>query len=127
MSFAVTLDARSCSSCPLALLVAYLIVQRQRRKYAVRFTSVDLLASVAPAVPAGSGTSPPRSLVVACSLLGRSVSPDPTTKVKVPKQQGTIMLAIDTSGSMAATDVAPTRLAAAEGRGRAVRQGFPPG
>ena len=32
---------------PIALLVAYFIVQHQRSKYAVRFTSVDLLDSVA--------------------------------------------------------------------------------
>ena len=36
---------------PLALLVAYLVAQRARRKYALRFTSVDLLASVAPRRP----------------------------------------------------------------------------
>ena len=36
---------------PLALLVAYVLVQRSRRKYALRFTSVDLLASVAPRRP----------------------------------------------------------------------------
>ena len=36
---------------PLVLLVAYIIVQRSRRKYALRFTSVDLLASVAPRRP----------------------------------------------------------------------------
>ena len=36
---------------PLVLLVAYILVQRSRRKYALRFTSVDLLASVAPRRP----------------------------------------------------------------------------
>ena len=36
---------------PLALLIAYVVAQRARRKYAVRFTSVDLLASVAPKRP----------------------------------------------------------------------------
>ena len=45
---------------PLVLLVAYLLVQRSRRKYALRFTSVDLLASVAPRRPGGNATSRPR-------------------------------------------------------------------
>ena len=41
---------------PVAMVVAYLFVQRRRRSYAVRFTNVDLLDSVAPECPGGAGT-----------------------------------------------------------------------
>jgi len=44
---------------PLGLLLGYLAAHRARQKTAVRFTSVDMLASVAPRRPAGNATSPP--------------------------------------------------------------------
>lgn len=95
------------------LLVAYVIVQRQRRKYAVRFTNVDLLASVAPKHPGWR-----RHLAAAFLLLGLALSvvafAQPTWPTKVPRERATVMLAFDVSQSMAAEDIKPTRLEAAE-------------
>ncbi len=54
---------------PVALLVAYLVVQQLRRKAVVRFTSVDMLASVAPRRPGWQRHIPAAALLAALVLL----------------------------------------------------------
>lgn len=95
-----------------ALVVAYLVMQRRRRRYAVRYTSLDLLDKVAPKragwrrhVPAALAGLATAALVVGLAR--------PTVDQTVSAQDGVVMLAIDTSLSMDATDVAPSRLDAA--------------
>ena len=111
---------------PLLLLGAYLLVQRSRRKYAVRFTSVDLLASVAPRRPGWQRhISAVLMLVALCTLIVGLARPQHDERVA--RKRGTIMLAIDTSGSMSATDVNPSRLAAAEDAARRFVDKLPTG
>jgi Ca-activated chloride channel family protein len=111
---------------PLALLVAYLLAQRSRRKHALRFTSVDLLASVAPRRAGWQRHIGALLLLLAVVFLVVGFA-EPTRTIKVPKEHGVIMMAIDSSGSMAATDVAPTRLAAAIDAGKRFVDALPPG
>ena len=111
---------------PIVLLVAYLLIQRARRKYTLRFTSVDLLESVAPRRP-GWQRHVSVALMLAALLALVVGFAKPATTQKVPKQRGIIMLAIDTSGSMAATDVAPSRLAAAVAAAQNFVAAVPPG
>ena len=111
---------------PLALLLAYVIAQRSRRKYALRFTSVDLLASVAPRRPGWQRHVSAALMLAAVSVLVLAFA-RPTTTKKVARQRGTVLLAIDTSGSMAATDVTPSRLVAAEAAARRFIAGLPSG
>lgn len=98
---------------PVLLGVVYAIVQRRRRRYAVRFTSVDLLASVAPRRPGWQRHVPAALMLSALAVLAVSIA-HPTTSRKVARNRATIMLALDTSASMSASDVSPTRLQAAE-------------
>jgi len=111
---------------PLALLVAYVVAQRARRKYALRFTSVDLLASVAPRRPGWQRHVSAALMLCAVAALAFGFA-RPTSTKKVARQRGTILLAIDTSGSMAATDVSPSRLVSAQAAARRFVSGLPAG
>jgi Ca-activated chloride channel family protein len=111
---------------PTALLIAYIVAQRARRKYALRFTSVDLLASVAPKRPGWQRHVSAVLMLAAVAALAFGFA-KPTGTKKVARQRGTIILAIDTSGSMAATDVAPSRLVAAQAAARNFIAGLPKG
>jgi Ca-activated chloride channel homolog len=97
----------------------YLWAQRRRSKYAVRFTNLDLLANIAPRRPSWRRHLPPFLYLgaIAALLIGLA---RPTMVVAVPREDATVLLTMDVSGSMKATDVEPTRLDAA----RAAAQTF---
>jgi Ca-activated chloride channel family protein len=111
---------------PALLLVAYLLAQRARQKAAIRFTSVDLLASVAPRRPGWQRHIPAAALLAALVLLVVAFA-QPTRTARTPRQRATVILDLDISGSMAATDVAPSRLAAAQEQARQFVEALPPG
>jgi Ca-activated chloride channel family protein len=97
----------------LAVAAAYVWRQLHRRSYAMRFTNVDLLRTLAPKglgwrrhAAAGAFLL---SLVALATGLAR-----PAIDTKQPLERATIMLAIDVSLSMQANDVAPSRLQAAQ-------------
>jgi Ca-activated chloride channel family protein len=111
---------------PLALLAAYFLAQRSRRKAAVRFSSVDLLASVAPRRPAWQRHLPAAAFLLALVIFIFAFA-EPARLVRTPKQRATVVLTLDTSGSMIATDISPDRLAAAEQAARNFVQALPQG
>jgi Ca-activated chloride channel family protein len=111
---------------PVVLLLAYLAVQRARQKVVVRFTSVDMLASVAPRRPGWQRHVPAAGLFLALVLLVLGFA-QPAQAERTPKQRATVILTIDTSNSMIATDVRPTRLAAAQSAARGFVKKLPAG
>lgn len=97
---------------PIGLAVAYLILQRRRARYALRFSSVDLFDGVAPNRPGWRRHLAAGAYLAALGLLVFGMA-RPVIATQVPNTP-TIMLAVDVSYSMNATDVSPNRLAAAE-------------
>ena len=93
-------------------LVAYLLAQRRRRKYVVRFTNLDLLENVVADSPRWRRHVPAALALLALTALVIGIA-RPQVAVAVPREEATVILAMDSSGSMTATDVAPDRMTAA--------------
>jgi Ca-activated chloride channel family protein len=96
-----------------AAIVAYRLATRRRMEYAVRYTNVDVLASVVATgrpwrrwLMAGAFLL---ALATLCAALSR-----PHVHRLVVNDNATVVLVLDVSGSMEAQDVRPTRLAAAQ-------------
>ena len=104
----------------------YIVVQRLRRKRTMRFSNLELLDSVAPKRQGWPRHVPAALLIVSLILLTFSLA-GPTAEQKVPRNRATVMLVIDVSLSMESTDVAPTRLKAAQDAARSFAEGLTPG
>ena len=108
------------------LVGAYAWQQRRRPQTStVRFANFELLKAVAPKRRAWRRHAPAALLAVALTglLLGYA---RPSGAVQVPKEAATVMLVIDTSASMMATDVDPSRLEAAITAAQAFVDDLPP-
>ena len=96
---------------PSLFAVLYLLRQRRRRSYVVRFTDPELIETVAPRRPGLRRHLVAAVYLMACGLLVIATA-RPALATEVPNEP-TVVLAFDTSLSMEATDVAPSRLVAA--------------
>lgn len=108
-----------------ALLAAYVVVSLRRKKYVARFSNLELLGSVAPRRPGWRRHLTFALLLVGLTVLTLGVA-RPSAAVQVPRDRATVMLAIDVSLSMEATDVLPSRIEAAKKAGTTFVHLLPP-
>ncbi len=95
------------------LVGLYVVVQVARQKRILRFANMELLESVAPKRPSRWRHLPAILLVASLVLLTVAMA-GPQNDVRTPRNRAVVMLVIDVSQSMRATDVEPSRLAAAQ-------------
>jgi Ca-activated chloride channel family protein len=99
------------------LILAYIWAQRRRQKYALRFANLSLVKQAMGRGPGIRRHIPPALFLIGMSAMIVGMA-RPMMTIKTPSQEGTIILVIDTSGSMAADDVHPTRMEAAKAAAR---------
>jgi Ca-activated chloride channel family protein len=96
-----------------ALVVGYVLMQRRPARYAVRYTNLDVLASVAGGSQAWRRHAGLAVFLLALAALLMGFARPKVTRL-ADREEATIVLVIDVSGSMSAKDVKPTRLEAAQ-------------
>ena len=96
-----------------ALVLLYRWLLRRRKRSTVRLASLALVRQAMGTGPGWRRHIPPALLLLSIAVL-LLASARPVVKLKLPSQQETIILAMDVSGSMRATDVLPNRLVASQ-------------
>jgi Ca-activated chloride channel homolog len=100
------------------LLVGYLLLQRRRKRLAVRYASLAMVKDAIGSSGSARRHLPPL-LFLAALLLLLLATARPVTVITLPAQHETVVLAIDVSGSMRATDIEPSRIEAAQAAAKA--------
>ncbi|HET6532890.1 MAG TPA: VWA domain-containing protein [Actinoplanes sp.] len=109
------------------IVVAGLYVYRQlrRRSYAMKFTNVDLLRTLAPKGLGWRRHAAAGAFLLSLAALGTAMA-RPSVDREQPLERATVMLAIDVSLSMEADDVQPNRIEAAQEAAKQFVQELPP-
>ena len=111
----------------IPLLLALLALARRRQaRYAVRFSNVDLLAQVVRESRSVWRFLPLALLCAALAALAVGLA-RPSVAVATARQQGTVILALDRSGSMLADDVSPDRISASSAAAKSFVKDLPDG
>ena len=107
-----------------SLVLAYILLLRRKRKNAVRYASLYMVKEALGAGPGFRRHVPPLLLLIGFTIMILAVA-RPAAVVTLPSQRGTVILAMDISGSMRAEDVEPNRLIASQRAARAFVAGQP--
>lgn len=110
----------------VALGAAYVWNELRRRRNTMRFTNLGVLEKIAPKRPGKLRHAPIALILVALTCLVIALA-GPLATEQVPRNRATVMLAIDVSLSMRATDVSPSRLQTAEQAATEFVDQLPPG
>lgn len=107
------------------LVLLYLLIQRRRRRLAAGYGSLGRMQA-----ENGRGVSwrrhvPPAFFLLSLTALIVGLA-RPQAQVSLPRLEGTVILAFDVSGSMAADDIKPTRLEAAKAAAQEFVRAEPP-
>jgi Ca-activated chloride channel family protein len=109
----------------LPLLVAvYVWLLRRKKKLALRYASLSIVKEAMGAGQSLRRHVPPLLFLLSLAAMLLAAS-RPFAVLTLPSQHETIMLAIDVSGSMRATDVQPNRLVAAQNAAKAFLADLP--
>lgn len=100
------------------LIVVYILLQRRRQKYALRYASLSLVKEAMGRGPGWRRHVPAAIFMLALTAMIIALA-RPQAETLVPSAEGVIILALDVSGSMTATDLSPNRLEAAKAAARA--------
>ncbi|MBI3972031.1 MAG: VWA domain-containing protein [Chloroflexi bacterium] len=113
---------------PAALLGGYAWAQTRRAREAIRFSDIGLLRAALAGRPSTAGRRhiPPALMALGLGVAAVALA-RPAVRVPIPKERVTIVLVLDVSGSMSASDMFPSRLSAAKRSAKAFVDTLPPG
>ncbi len=106
-------------------VVLYIRIQRRRRRLAASYGSLGLVQAAPGRGPGVRRHIPPALFLLSLTILVVALA-RPQTVVSLPRIEGTVILAFDVSGSMAADDLKPTRMEAAKAAARDFVERQPP-
>ncbi len=99
------------------LVAAYVYLMRRKKKFALRYANLAMVKDAVGASQRFRRHVPPALFLLALAAMAIAIA-RPAAVITLPSQHETVVLAIDVSGSMRATDVEPNRLAAAQAAAR---------
>ena len=108
-----------------AAVLAYVLSGRGRKRAVARFTNPTMLPNLAPRTPGWRRHVPAAFYLLALAGLLLSLA-RPQAVMAVPREQATLVLVMDTSISMVATDVQPNRFSAANAAAKRFLAALPP-
>jgi len=107
-------------------VAGYLLLQRRRRRITASYGSLGIVRGPSGKTPGFTRHIPTTFFMIGLAILTLSLA-RPQATVSLPRVEGTVILAFDVSGSMAATDFKPTRMEAAKAAATDFIQHQPPG
>src|SRR5215218_1533644 len=107
-----------------AVVIAYLLLVRRKKKAALRYASLSIMKDAVGGGARFRRHVPPVLFLFALTLMVIAIA-RPAALVTLPSQHETVILAMDVSGSMRATDVKPNRLVAAQEAAKSFIDGQP--
>lgn len=107
------------------LIVLYRRVMQRRQRLAARYGSLGLAQDNSGRSATWKRLAPPALFLLGLAVLAIALA-RPQAVVSLPRVEGTVILTFDTSGSMGADDMQPTRMEAAKAAAREFVQRQPP-